>query len=59
MTTEKDSRCNSCKVKVANMPGSVKFICPGCGKAEIIRCPHCRKIAARYKCSSCGFSGPN
>ena len=55
----KEQKCNSCKVKVTSMPGSVKFMCPSCGKKEIIRCTHCRKIAARYKCPDCGFSGPN
>lgn len=56
---EKELRCNSCKVKLANIKGSVIFICPSCGKKEIVRCEHCRKIAARYTCDGCSFSGPN
>ncbi|BCS90837.1 MAG: RNA-binding protein [Candidatus Micrarchaeota archaeon] len=34
------------------------FVCPVCGKTEIIRCKHCRKIANTYMCNSCGFEGP-
>lgn len=51
--------CSSCKEQIANDVGSVKFMCPNCGKFQIIRCRHCRKIAARYKCHECGFEGPN
>ena len=51
--------CISCKVKVTNMEGTVKFPCPNCGKFEIIRCSHCRKIVAKYKCPECEFEGPN
>jgi len=49
--------CNSCK-KEFDAQG-VRFVCPSCGKFEIIRCGHCRKLAARYICEDCGFSGPN
>ncbi|MBS3149935.1 DUF1610 domain-containing protein [Candidatus Woesearchaeota archaeon] len=55
----KEKYCNSCKTKVSNIVGSVSFICPNCGEKEIIRCSHCRTIAARYKCENCNFSGPN
>ncbi len=51
--------CISCKRKITNIEGSVKFPCPNCGKAEIIRCGECRKIAAKYTCPECGFTGPN
>jgi predicted RNA-binding Zn-ribbon protein involved in translation (DUF1610 family) len=51
--------CLSCKKQVTNEAGSVKFMCPNCGKYEIVRCNHCRKIAAKYKCPECGFEGPN
>ncbi len=54
---EKVKKCTSCKVDIANLKGSVKFSCPGCGEHEIIRCKHCREIAARYKCI-CEFTGP-
>jgi len=52
-------KCSSCKEEIANQRGTVKFNCPKCGKEEITRCPHCKKIAAKYKCYSCGFEGPN
>jgi predicted RNA-binding Zn-ribbon protein involved in translation (DUF1610 family) len=45
--------------KKASEEGSVRFMCPACGKAEIVRTPHERKIAAKYKCPECGFEGPN
>ena len=51
--------CISCKKEVSNDSGAVEFKCPGCGKFNIIRCTHCREIAAKYKCPSCGFEGPN
>ncbi|MBI2670994.1 RNA-binding protein [Candidatus Woesearchaeota archaeon] len=52
-------KCNSCKVSVTNLTGLVRFTCPSCSEKEIVRCSHCREIAARYKCDNCGFSGPN
>ncbi len=51
--------CASCKQKIANMHGSVRFMCPNCGKHEIVRCRHCREISSKYKCPECGFDGPN
>ena len=51
--------CNSCKSRVLNIEGSTIFKCPKCGEEEIVRCAYCRKIAAKYICSKCGFSGPN
>ena len=56
---EKEDICISCKKKITNDTGSVRFICPKCEKYEIIRCKHCREIVAKYKCSNCGFTGPN
>jgi predicted RNA-binding Zn-ribbon protein involved in translation (DUF1610 family) len=55
----KDMNCSSCKKKITNIEGSVIFTCPKCGKAEIVRCGHCREIVAKFKCPSCGFEGPN
>ena len=49
--------CGSCKVDIANSAGAVHFLCPSCGKTEIVRCKHCREIAAKYKCAECGFIG--
>jgi len=51
--------CGSCRLDIANSEGAVTFKCPSCGKSEIVRCRHCREIAAKYKCSECGFVGPN
>ena len=55
----KEEKCTSCGADVTNDVGNVKFKCPKCGEKEIIRCSHCRKIAARYNCGKCGFTGPN
>ncbi|MEK6940853.1 MAG: zinc finger domain-containing protein [Nanoarchaeota archaeon] len=55
---EKD-HCISCNIELTNLAGSTRFKCPNCGKKEIIRCVHCREIAARYKCEECNFEGPN
>jgi hypothetical protein len=51
--------CTSCKVRITNDSGSTIFNCPECGKSEIVRCGHCRKVGAKYTCPECGFSGPN
>ncbi len=50
-------RCSGCNKLVQG--GVTRFNCPNCAKIEIIRCEHCKKIAIKYKCPSCGFSGPN
>jgi Zn-ribbon RNA-binding protein len=51
--------CTSCKKKIANLKATTRFMCPSCGKVEIIRCGHCREIVTRYRCPGCGFEGPN
>ncbi len=51
--------CSSCGVDITNDTGNVRFKCPQCGEQEIIRCRHCREIAAKYTCKKCWFSGPN
>ena len=56
---EKKLKCSSCGAEISNDSGSVIFGCPACGKSKIVRCTHCREIAAKYKCSSCDFEGPN
>ncbi|HLG24702.1 MAG TPA: zinc finger domain-containing protein [Candidatus Nanoarchaeia archaeon] len=55
----KQSLCISCSKRITNTIGSTKFMCPKCAKNEIVRCDHCRQIAAKYSCTSCGFEGPN
>jgi Zn-ribbon RNA-binding protein len=42
-----------------NFIGSVRFVCPNCGKSEIIRCSDCRMNVIKYTCPSCEFEGPN
>ncbi|HLC56308.1 MAG TPA: zinc finger domain-containing protein [Candidatus Nanoarchaeia archaeon] len=54
-----EMHCSSCKTQITNISGTVKFKCPSCGNTDLVRCTHCREIAARYKCESCEFSGPN
>ncbi len=51
--------CASCKKKVTNTVGTAEFRCPSCDKTKITRCRNCRQIGARYRCSECGFEGPN
>ncbi len=51
--------CLSCKRRITNLKGITRFKCPGCGKAEIIRCGHCKEIVTKYTCPQCGFVGPN
>ncbi|MBI2576482.1 RNA-binding protein [Candidatus Woesearchaeota archaeon] len=51
--------CTSCKQRTTNAAGSTKFLCPACSKVEIVRCKHCRDIAAKYVCQECNFEGPN
>ena len=55
----KKEKCSSCKVDISNQKGIIRFNCPNCGKTEIIRCEHCRKISTKYICKECNFSGPN
>ncbi|MBU4242262.1 MAG: DUF1610 domain-containing protein [Nanoarchaeota archaeon] len=52
-------KCNSCNKEIANEQGATQFLCPNCGKQEIVRCRHCRSIASKYACSNCEFTGPN
>lgn len=52
-------KCTSCNTSLANDQGATSFLCPGCGKYEIIRCKKCRETAVKYKCPECGFIGPN
>ncbi|PIN79833.1 RNA-binding protein [Candidatus Woesearchaeota archaeon CG10_big_fil_rev_8_21_14_0_10_34_8] len=53
-----EDHCISCNKKRTNSIGSVVFPCPKCAKYQIMRCKHCREIAAEYKCPECGFTGP-
>ncbi|HII30401.1 RNA-binding protein [Candidatus Woesearchaeota archaeon CG08_land_8_20_14_0_20_47_9] len=59
MAKEDEIVCISCKERITNSSGVARFMCPNCGKSEIVRCKNCRRTAARYTCALCGFSGPN
>ncbi|MDP7180093.1 MAG: zinc finger domain-containing protein [Candidatus Woesearchaeota archaeon] len=51
--------CSSCKTDITNLAGTAKFPCPNCAKYTIIRCKHCREVAAKFSCPECKFTGPN
>ncbi|MFH1721082.1 MAG: zinc finger domain-containing protein [Candidatus Altiarchaeota archaeon] len=49
-------KCTSCGTVVSR--NYTKFKCPKCSKSEIVRCPSCRSLSAKYSCADCGFQGP-
>lgn len=51
-------RCTSCNVHIHAKDNFVKFKCPSCGEALIVRCINCKKASRIYKCPKCGFEGP-
>jgi len=50
--------CTSCNTHVMAKKGYVKFKCPNCGEAVIVRCYTCKMLSRTYKCPKCGFEGP-
>ncbi len=56
---ENKPRCSSCNKEITNDTGATTFKCPNCGMEKVTRCLDCRKLASRYTCKKCGFSGPN
>lgn len=52
-----EDRCTSCGTPI-QAPKSVKFKCPKCNDAYIVRCGQCRDQSANYICPACGFIGP-
>ncbi|HLD02373.1 MAG TPA: zinc finger domain-containing protein [Candidatus Nanoarchaeia archaeon] len=52
----KDTATNA---SLSNQKGSVLFKCPSCGKTDVKRSFRSRVIATKYKCTDCGFEGPN
>ncbi|HLC72954.1 MAG TPA: zinc finger domain-containing protein [Candidatus Nanoarchaeia archaeon] len=56
---EKQLKCISCNRPLENVKGNASFSCPQCEKHTITRCFYCRRIAARYTCPGCNFTGPN
>lgn len=51
--------CQATKKRIENDSGAVTFMCPQCGKHEIVRSSFARKNAIPYTCPECGFTGPN
>jgi len=51
--------CTSLKKQITNIAGTVQFLCPKCGKGQIVRSKEARKQATKYRCPECGFVGPN
>ncbi|MFH1056654.1 MAG: zinc finger domain-containing protein [Candidatus Micrarchaeota archaeon] len=47
--------CSTCGRQVL---AATDFLCPGCGKTRIVRCPSCRQAKNKYSCRECGFEGP-
>ena len=58
-TLEHVRKCSTSKVSMVNSTGNAVFLCPSCGKHEIVRSAAMRKISAKYTCPGCGFEGPN
>ncbi len=51
-------RCTTCNRNIVSDNDFVKFDCPSCLKAEIIRCKNCKNLSNEYVCPKCGFVGP-
>lgn len=51
-------KCSSCNRLIRPREKAAIFLCPNCGKVEIIRCAKCRKMSIPYVCPVCGFQGP-
>jgi len=51
-------KCTSCSAEIAPRENATRFLCPNCGKGEIVRCEKCRKLSNVYKCPVCGYKGP-
>jgi predicted RNA-binding Zn-ribbon protein involved in translation (DUF1610 family) len=58
-TLSETKHCSTSKVSLMNNSGNAVFLCPSCGKHEIVRTAAMRKISAKYTCPACGFEGPN
>ncbi|HDD45880.1 MAG TPA: RNA-binding protein [Candidatus Aenigmarchaeota archaeon] len=51
-------KCSTCGKKTTPKELWVKFKCPACSDAIIVRCERCKKLVNQYKCEKCGFVGP-
>ena len=56
--TPQEKKCTSCGKRIESETDWVEFKCPGCGKANVIRCNKCKRLENKYKCPDCGFEGP-
>lgn len=53
-----EKKCLTTKKNISNDIGCVSFPCPSCGET-ITRSKDARQNVIKYKCSKCGFEGPN
>ncbi|MBI4009588.1 MAG: RNA-binding protein [Candidatus Aenigmarchaeota archaeon] len=51
-------RCSTCNVNTLVKTNFIRFNCPDCGQAEIVRCANCKNLSSKYSCSKCKFLGP-
>lgn len=49
--------CSSCGTRLLGK-ATTSFMCPGCGEHAMGRCQQCRDQSVKYRCDSCGFTGP-
>ena len=55
---EKELRCSSCGKQIEAERDWVRFQCPHCNKAEILRCEKCKRMVNPYTCPKCKLRGP-
>lgn len=51
-------KCSTCGFDVTSKRNFTRFLCPSCGKGDIIRCSTCKTGSNEFVCSECGFVGP-
>ena len=49
--------CSSCGTRLLGK-ATTAFPCPSCGETAIGRCSQCRDQSVKYRCESCGYTGP-
>ncbi|MCK5333078.1 MAG: RNA-binding protein [Candidatus Aenigmarchaeota archaeon] len=50
--------CTSCSSNIIASEPFVRFSCPSCAEADIVRCSRCKNASNNYTCPKCGFVGP-
>lgn len=53
-----EQRYDEYGAKLVNDSANIKFQCPKCGDAEILRSRKARELSKSYTCPKCGFVGP-